>query len=343
MTKHDTETTKTAGATETSSIPPIPDAILAWKKPLPNDPTVARKPFINGIHLAMTTGTDVAPDGRSIGNIWRPIAFDDTRNLPYEHPTRSEWDNERYDQQFLNFNFELLPTGWLPRQYKRFRTWEFGVFIANFIQDNIIDITWKGFHGIYAPKFFLFGCNAGWLEPNPGIYERFSKYATGSENPISFQDVKDKVDARIQRAKAVAAGEEGYEEELKSISKMKSYEIIAYANPACCRVDGYPWFHWKYPSYEKLLSIRPPGDALFPRLDLCDEQYEWEQSIYDQPDLDFSAEPTLPGYTRLQFLRRRAWERSCYEHRVAKLTGKRTKPLEPALSQSVIEKLQSNN
>jgi hypothetical protein len=82
---------------------------------------------------------------------------------------------------------------------------------------------------------------------------------------------------------------------------------------------------------------------LFPSLDLCDEQYEWDRPVYDQPDLDFSAEPTLRGYTRLQFLRRRAWEKSCYEHRVAKLTGQRNKPREPAVSQSVIDGLQTNN
>jgi hypothetical protein len=59
--------------------------------------------------------------------------------------------------------------------------------------------------------------------------------------------------------------------------------------------------------------------------------------------LDFSAEPTLPGYTRVQFLRRRAWEKSCYAHRVAKLTGKRNKPTDSVVSQSVIDGLQSNN
>jgi hypothetical protein len=343
MTKHDTETAATIGARETYGVPPIPDALRARFEPPSNDPATAIGPIESGVERALTFATDVNNDGIFIGNMWRPILFDDTRNLPYEHPTRHEWDTPRYDHSFLNLRHELLPTGWSPLQYRRFRTWEFGLFMKQLVFDYSLNISWKAFHGIYDPKLFFFGCNAGWLEPDTNLYPLFREFAPGSVNPITVEFIQKKYDERRQQAMRVERSIIEYEAERQSISNPEIYEVKAYANPAYGRVAGHPGFHWKYPSYEKLKMLKPPGDEYFPRLNLCDEQYEWEQSVYDQPELDFSAEPTLRGYTRLQFLRRRAWEKSGYEHRVAKLTGKRNKPLEPVVSQSVIEKLQTNN
>jgi len=343
MTKHDTETTTPTEPRETYGVPPIPEELRARFVPPSDDPASARNLFDDGVNRALTSSTDVNNDGIFIGNMWRPILFDDTRNLPFEHPTRHEWDDAFYDNTFLNFKHELLPTAWTPVQYKRFRSWEFGKFFKQFHYEHIFNITWKALHGVYDPKLFFFGCNAGWLEPNIDLYKVLSQYASENVNPITDAYIQDQYDARREKASLVSLSLMNYENERKSISNPEIYEILAYANPAVGRAASLPGFYWKYASFEKLKSLKPPGDLYFPRLDLCDEQYEWDRDVYDQPDLDFSAEPTLPGYTRLQFLRRRAWERSCYLHRVAKLTGKRNKPTESVVSQDVIEKLQTNN
>jgi hypothetical protein len=344
MTKHDTETTTPTEPRETYGIPPIPDALKAHFPPyLEDDPNIAREAIATGATRSLTYPTDINNDGIYIGNMWRPILFDDTRNLPYEHPKRHEWDDPLFDVESLDFDYELLPTGWTVKQYHRFRSWEFGKFIMQFNQQHICEISWKAFHGIYDPKLFFFGCNAGWLEPNISHYPLFRQFAPGAASALTREDIHERFDARRKQAMKVNFSWFEYAEERKKISENKLYEVRAYANPCVKFVASRPGFYWKYASYEKLKAIRPPDDPLFPSLDLCDEQYEWDRDVYDRPDLDFSAEPTLPGYTRIQFLRRRAWERSCYEHRVAKLTGKRNKPRKPVVPQDLIDKLNSNN
>ncbi len=343
MTKHDTEITSQSGSWVSYGIPAIPQELADRFIAPSNDPAIAREPFASGVNRALTFATDVNNDGIFIGNMWRPIPFVDSRNLPYEHPTRHEWDDARYDDSGLNFQHELLPTGWTSTQYKRFRSWEFGMFIRQYCHKYILPVTWKAFHGVYDPKLFFFGCNAGWLEPNPENYTLFSEYSSGSSHPITPQEIQQRYESRRQKAMAVAFNKLEYIEERRTITPPENYEVKAYANPTVRFTSSQPGFYWKYASYEKLKAIRPPNDPLFPRLDLCDEQYEWDRDAYDRPDLDFSAEPTLPGYTRIQFLRRRAWEKSCYDHRVAKLTGKRNKPREPVIPQQLIDKLNTNN
>ena len=343
MTKHDTETTSPTEPRETYGVPPLPESILAQIKRSASDIEIARFPFQNGFVNSLTMCTDINNDGIFIGNMWRPIPFDDTRNLPYEHPTRHEWDTPHYDVKHLDFDYELLPTGWLPQQYKRFRAWEFGMFIQIDLHLEWIRSSWSAFHGIYAPKLFFFGCNAGWVEPSPDLYPHFQMVAIGSANPVTAKEIGQKCRERFCRTTDTYYRSLNDQLLYRSITREESYEVKSIANPSVKNASTKHGFHWKFPSYVQLLANKPDGDPYYPRLDLCDEQYEWDRPVYDQPDLDFSTEPTLPGYTRLQFLRRRAWEKDCYLHRVAKLTGKRNKPAEPVVTQDVIDKLQTNN
>ena len=343
MTKHDTETTTPTEPRETYGIPAIPDSILAKFEPPSPDPELARIPFQHGFERSLTMCSDINNDGIFIGNMWRPLPFDDTRNLPYEHPTRHEWDTPNYDVKYLDFDYELLPTGWLPLQYKRFRTWEFGMFIKIELHREWLRASWSAFHGIYAPKLFFFGCNAGWVEPDTRLYPHFQTVSKGSTNPVTTTEIDQKYRERFLRTMDTYYKSLNDQHLYRSITREESYEVKSIANPGVKNASTKQGFHWKFPSYGQLLANKPDDDPYYPRLDLCDEQYEWDRPVYDQPELDFSAEPTLPGYTRVQFLRRRAWEKSCYAHRVAKLTGKRNKAANPVVSQSVIDGLQSNN
>lgn len=323
MTKHDPETQDVDGIgartadfvtiqEATFAVPPLPAAVANLVQPPCTEPSAARRIFERNLNKVLSSPFDVNNDGHYIGNIVRPGPFNNTRNLPYEHPARTEWDNPRYDRPELNFELELLPTGWLPQQYGRLRAWEFGMFFNEQYATHFIEICWKAYHGLYEPKLLLFGCNAIWLDPYPDVYPYFEQFPQPVSGMLLTNLIGTYIAERHHRANKLCESQTDLHPDDMCIMNLARHVTIAQSNKPVCFVATKPGFHWKYPDFDTMVKHKPVDDPIYPRLDLCDDQYDWDRHVYDQPDLDFSTEPTLPGYTRLQFLRRRAWEQSRY-------------------------------